>query len=222
MYYTMPLNGIKASFIMPDSLITFVKDALYGEETKIDEVRESLGEYLKKGSAGDIYPVFKNNKEKDNFFELKYHYRQVDFRLTGKPQMDEGEKTGEAPDNFLVRFPAEVQFYIPTNYTIKLPELVPNGEGNIFEVPSAIKLDAVNDNDLNDHVLTVIKRYEDIAYREPSLYEKGFDFALRSEFAIMNPEDYFNIQDVLDDSLKTVFNFLTPDERLECFKFYIY
>ena len=222
MYYTMPLNGIKASFIMPDSLITFVKDALYGEETKIDEVRESLGEYLKKGSAGDVYPVFKNNKEKDNFFELKYHYRQVDFRLTGKPQMDEGEKTGEAPDNFLVRFPAEVQFYIPTNYTIKLPELVPNGEGNIFEVPNAIKLDAVNDNDLNDHVLTVIKRYEDIAYREPSLYEKGFDFALRSEFAIMNPEDYFNIQDVLDDSLKTVFNFLTPDERLECFKFYIY
>ena len=38
----------------------------------------------------------------------------------------------------------------------------------------------------------------------------------------MNPEDYFNLQDVLDDSLKTVFNFLTPDERLECFKFYIY
>lgn len=222
MYYTMPLHGIKASYIIPDYLITFVKDALYGEDTDIATVIDGFSEYLKKGSAEGIYPVFKNNKRNDSFFELKYIYNQIDFRLTSKPQMDEGEKSGEAPDNFLIRFPAEVQFYIPTNYTIKLPELIPNGDGNVFEVPDMIKLDAVNDKDLNDHVLTVIKRYEDNALREPLLYEKGFDFALRKEFVIMNPEDYFNIKDILDESLLIVFNYLTPDERKECFKFYIY
>ena len=44
MYYTMPLNGIKASFIMPDSLITFVKDALYGENSNISDLMNGLSE----------------------------------------------------------------------------------------------------------------------------------------------------------------------------------
>lgn len=223
MYYTMPLHGIRASYIMPDYLITFIKDAVYGnEDIPSEKIIDKFGKYMKANSAGMIYPVFKNNHKNDSFFEMKYTYRQVDFRLTGKPQMDEGQKSGEAADNFLIRFPAEVQFYIPTNYTVKLPELVSNGRGGVFEVPGMIKLDSVTDKDLNEHVLTVIKKYEDVAMREPSLKEKGWDFISREEFTISEPEDRFNLRDIMKESLLTVFEYLTPEERNQCFRFYIY
>lgn len=222
MYYTMPLHGIQASYIVPDYLMTFVKDALYGEDTPIADCIDDFSKYVKDSSAGQIYPVYKNNHKEDSFFEMKYFYKQIDFRLTSKPQMDEGSKANEAADNFTIRFPAEVQFYIPTNYTIKLPELVSDGRGGVFQVPDYIKLDDTTTDNLEDHVLKVIKKYEDDAIREPSLHEKGWDYITRQEFTIMNPEDYFNFKDILNDSLLTIFNYLTPEERLENFKFYIY
>lgn len=221
-YYTMVLQNIQASYIVPDYVITFMKDALYGENTPIENCFDDFSKYMKKYSKDGIYPVFKNNKKEDSYFEMKYDYRHVDFRLTSKPQMDEGQKAGEAPDNFLVRFPAELQFYVPINYTIKCPELIPNGAGGTFEVPSAIKLDSISNDNLQDHIQTVIKRYEDTAIREPRLYDKGFSFILRREFTIMNPEDYFNLKDLMTDSLLTIFNYLTDKQRKECFKFYIY
>ena len=222
MYYTMPLQNIQASYIVPDYLITFVKDALYGEERPMKEVVKDFSDYIRQNSANQIYPVYKNQHEDDMYFEMKYTYRQIDFRLSGKPQMDEGQKTNEAPDNFLIRFPAEVQFYIPVNYTIKLPELIPSGNGETFEVPNFIKLDEATTDDLSAHVMKVIKKYEDDKFKEPSLYEKGWDYITKTEFTIMDPEDYFNIRDILNDSLLTIFNYLTPEERKANFKFYIY
>lgn len=222
MYYTMPLHWISASYIMPDYLITFLKDALYGENIKLDRVIDDFGKYLKEHSDDKIYPVYRNNKSKDRFFEMKYIYRQIDFRLTSKPQMDEGSKANDAPDNFLVRFPAEIQFYIPTNYQLKCPEMISNGNGGTYAVPDLIKLDEVSNKDLDIHVMQVIKKYEDIIEREPSLYEKGWDKILRQEFTLMNPQDYFNIRDLLDKSATTIFNFLTNEERKKYFKFYIY
>lgn len=223
MYYTMPLKGIQASYILPDYLVTFIKDALYGgEDIPIEDVDADFAQYMKENSAGTIYPVFKNNKKTDSYYEMKYYYNRIDFRLTSKPQMDEGQKTNEAADNFLIRFPAEVQFYVPTNYTVKLPELVSNGVGGTFQVPDFIKLDAVNTDNLEEHVLGVIKKYEKDLFQEPSLYEKGWDFISRQEFTIMNPEDYFNLRDIMPENLLKVFNYLTQEERKQYFRIYIY
>lgn len=223
MYYTMPLQGIQASYILPDYLVTFIKDALYGgEDIPIEDVDADFAQYMKESSAGMIYPVFKNNKKTDTYYEMKYYYNRIDFRLTSKPQMDEGQKTNEAADNFLIRFPAEVQFYVPTNYTVKLPELVSNGVGGTFQVPDFIKLDAVNTDNLEEHVLGVIKKYEKDLLQEPSLYEKGWDFISRQEFTIMNPEDYFNLRDIMPEKLLKVFDYLTQEERKQCFRIYIY
>lgn len=221
-YYTMVLQNVQASYIIPDYVITFMKDALYGEKTPMKECFDDFAKYMRKYSKDGIYPVFKNNNKNDSYFEMKYDYSHIDFRLTSKPQMDEGQKTGDVPDNFLIRFPAEIQFYVPINYTIKCPELIPNGAGGTFEVPNAIKLDTDTNDDLQNHIQTVIKRYDDTVIREPLLYEKGFSFILRREFTIMNPEDYFNLKDLMSDSLLTIFNYLNESQRKECFKFYIY
>lgn len=224
-YYTMALQGIQASYIMPNYLMDFLRQSLYGEdesEVPIDNIDEDFANYVKTHSDQMIYQVFKNNKEKDKYFELKYTYNQVDFRLTGKPQMDEGQKAGEAADNFLIRFPAEVQFYVPTNYIIKLPELVSNGVGGTFQVPDYLKLDQESNNDLDDHVMKVIKHFEDDLFKETSLNEKGWDLVLKQEFTIMDSEDYFNITDIMPDNLYKIFEFLTPEERKENFRVYVY
>lgn len=224
MYYIMPICGISASYILPSYMMTFLKDMLFGTDKPYEEVQEHLDEYVKKFSNGGIYPVYKNNKENDKFYELNYIYNRVDFKMTGKPQMDEGNKTNDAADNFTVRFPASVEFYVPTNYTISAPELIHNGIGNVFEMPAAIKLDEVEDDDLNYRIQTVIKTKIDDLQREPLLKESGYTLLNSTEFAITVPNDYFNIFDCVsnDELTRKVLINLTKEEIDKYVKIFVY
>ncbi len=221
-YYTMALEGIKASFILPDYLITLLKDILYGEEIPFKAVFDDFSQYLEKYSDKGMYPVFRNNNKDDFYYEHKYIYNQVDFRLTNKPQMDEGNKTNDAPDTFTVRFPAEVQFYIPSNYIIKCPEMIPNGVGHTFVMPDVLKLDSVTNKDLNYSVKKVIKRNEDNVMRQPDLYDMGWDKYLRYEFTLSEKEDGFNLKDVLNKHCNIIVGYLESKKRLDLMKVYLY
>lgn len=224
MYYTMPISGISASFILPSYMMTFLKDMLYGEETPYEDVQEYLDEYVRKFSNNGIYPVYKNNNEKNKFYELNYIYNRIDFKMTGKPQMDEGNKANDAADNFTVRFPASIEFYIPTNYTVSAPELIHNGIGHVFEMPSAIKLDEIEDNKLNDHIQTIIKIKEDDLQREPFLKESGWVLANSTEFSITMPNDYFNVFDCIanDEVTSKILKKFSKEERDKYVKIFIY
>lgn len=227
-YYQMPLEGIQASFILPSYMMSYLKDMLYGEGVDFSEVQEDLNEYMKKFSGGAIKGVYRNNKKDDAFYELTLTYSRVDFKMTGKPQMDEGNKASEAADNFTVRFPASVEFYIPINYTIRAPELIPNGYGDQFEVPLAIKADAIENKDLMDQVQTIVKVKEDDFMRESFLDEKGWALLRSKEFTLSGTEDSFNVIDILSgdetygDNLANAFRKLNDKQKKECFKFVVY
>lgn len=222
-YYTMPiLGGVEASFILPNYMMQYLKDILYGEETKYETIAKDMDAYLKKWSNGGIYPVYRNNKENDKFYEMKYIYNRVDFKMSGKPQMDDGSKSGDAADNFTVRFPATVEFYIPTNYTVRVPELIPNCCGGITEIPDAIKLDYVNDEDLNDHIQTIIKVKNDNLSRESFLFEDGWTLVKSVEFAISEPCDEFNLFDVLTKNEAKSLKYLIDNKQTDLFKMYVY
>lgn len=214
MYYLMPLTGIKASFIMPDIIIKYIKDILYGEDTPWENCEKDLAKYLPLYSDNMIHRMYRNGKEDQKYYEMTWLYNRIDFRLSGKPQIDDGDKDNDAPNNFLVRFPCEVEFYIPTNYTVKTPELVMNGIGGIWEAPDAIKMDQVENSDLNDHVQTIIKTdAEDNLMRNPHLYEDGWDKVFSTEFAITDVEDNFNIVEAVDENLRKIIENLTVEQR---------
>ena len=223
MYYLMALQGIKASFIMPDYLMTLLKDMMYGPEMEFDKVFDDFAKYIKDHSDNGVYPVYRNNNKDDKYFEMKYIYRQVDFRLSGKPQMDEGNQKDNASDLYTVRFPAEIQFYIPSNFIIKCPEMIPNGVGHTFVMPNVLKLDSVSDNELYHHVKNVIKRVEDeFVMKEPLLWEKGFDKYLRYEFTLVDKEDSFNLKDVCDDNMKIILDFIIDRKLFHLVKVFLY
>ncbi len=222
-YYTMPIiSGIEASYILPTYMMIYLKDILYGEDTKYETIADDMDTYIKKWSKNGIYPVYRNNKKDDKFYEMKYIYNRIDFKMSGKPQMDEGNKSGDAADNFTIRFPAVVEFYIPTNYTVKTPELITNCCGGITEIPDAIKLDTVNDSDLNEHIQTIIKVKEDNLSKQPFLKEDGWTLVNTLEFAITSPNDSFNLLDILDDIDKTSIKYLIQSGNSDLFKFFIY
>lgn len=224
MYYQMPLEGIEASFILPTYLMRYIKDIMYGENTPYKDIQDEMDFYMKKWSNGGIYPVYRNNKLDDKFYELKYTYHRIDFKMTGKPQLDEGTKTNDAADNFTIRFPASIEFYIPTNYTIRSPDLIINGNGNVFEVPDAIKMDEVVNNEIESHVQTVIKVHEDTLQIPKYIKESGYKPILSQEFAISMPNDQFSIYDIIENKkdLQICFHCLTEQEIKDNFKFCLF
>ena len=224
MYYSMPiLGGVKASYILPTYMMRYLKDILFGETTEYKDISNKMDEYLINYSKDGIKPVYRNNKEDDKFYEMQYIYNRVDFKLTGKPQIDDGTKTGDAADNFTVRFPATVEFYIPTNYVVTSPELIPNLVGGVTEIPDAITLDPVVDNDLNAHVQTVIKKRINDTQKDSLIVPTGYTLMKSVEFALTTENDSFNLIDCVgDENLAKCLKYLIKENKTEYFKFYIY
>lgn len=221
-YYSYAIPGIKTQFTIPNSVIKTLKDDLYGEDAPFDDIDEEFDVYLKKWSYGDIYPVYRNNKEKDKFYELRYTYNRIDLKLSGKPQIDDGDKKDAAYDNYTIRFPAVVEFYIPITYVIRTPKLITGATGSVIKSPDFIKLDDVPDANNDIPIVKVPNAYLDEADR--SYIPNGFSLFSRDEFALASPEDYYDIHWLVDDNenKRNIFDTLTQDQRLQVFKVFVY
>lgn len=223
-YLTIPIiggkkTGIKASYFVPMGVIQYIKNVLYGPETSLSEIGTDLDMWLQKYSKGGIVPVYRNNDPNDKFYELRRIYSRVDFMLTGQFQIDEGSKVDDVADNFTIRWPAVTEFYIPTNYVIKTPELVIGAKG-INEVSDWLALDSTPNADQNYLVKKIPKAYEDTSEFEPPPPE-GMILLGRSEFALEAPEDYYDLHFLLNEDTEigdmtrflTDYLLLTDEER---------
>jgi hypothetical protein len=191
-----------------------LKDRLYGE-VPYENVSEEMDEYLKKYSKGAITPVYKNGKADDKYYAMEYEYKQIDFKISGKAALDDGEKKDQAYDNYTIRFPAVVEFYIPSTYVIRTPSMVINN-GGVHTTPDAIDMDTHPTASVSAQVLKISKKYHDLAVRNH--IPDGFVLVARDEFALADSEDYYDIRFIMRDNDMLIFNALTPEQRKECYK----
>ena len=212
--YSHVIRGVKTQYVLPNSLIDYLKDRLYGE-VPYENVSKEMDEYLKKYSKGAITPVYKNGKVDDKYYAMEYEYKQIDFKISGKAALDDGEKKDQAYDNYTIRFPAVVEFYIPSTYVIRTPSMVINN-GGVHTTPDAIDMDTHPTANVSAQVLKISKKYHDLAVRNH--IPDDFVLVARDEFALADSEDYYDIRFIMRENDMLVFNALTPEQRKECYK----
>jgi hypothetical protein len=125
-----------------------------------------------------------------------------------------------AYDNYTIRFPAIVEFYIPINYVLKSPELIPSAIGKPNLVDDFIVMDPVPDKDNNIQILNIIKKYKDNAKR--SYIDRGYYLVARDEFALEAIEDYYDIREAFPEDYRVIFDTLLPEEKKSCHKIFLY
>ena len=213
--YSHVIRNVNTQYVIPNSLIDVLKDRLFGENVPYTEVANDMDEYLNKYSNGGIIPVYKNNNKNDKYYALQYDYKQIDFKMSGKPQLDDGEKKDMSYDNYTIRFPAIIEFYVPITYILRTPKMV-IGIGGVYKTPDVIKMDSRVDENNDTQVLKVVKSYKDIAKR--CYLDPNFRLVARDEFALSDKEDYYDIRFAMRESDLIVFNSLTKEQRERCYK----
>jgi hypothetical protein len=194
---------------------------LYGKDIPLKDMEKDLDIYLAKNSNGGITPVWRDGKENAKFYELEYVYAAVRLQLTGTPQLDDGDKKDMAYDNYTIRFPAIVEFYIPINYVLRSPELIPSAIGRPNLVDDFLVMDPIPDKDNNIQILKIIKKYKDNASRS-YIDNRQYYLVARDEFALESPEDYYDIRMALCEDYRRVFDSLLPEEKKACHKVYLF
>lgn len=214
--YLHVLKGIDTDFVMPNAIICALKNLLYGSSTPMKDVAADYDKYLSDKSLGAIKPVYRNGKAEDKWYELDYLYNRIDFKISGKPQIDDGDKKDLAYDNYTIRFPAVVEYYVPINYVLTTPTLIPGAVGGVSKVEDTMPIDTVTDKNCDIDYLPVIKKYKEEARR--CHLDSGFKLVARDEFALADKEDYYDIRMCMSDSDMKIFDSLTLDQRKECYK----
>jgi hypothetical protein len=218
--YDYVMDNVKTKYTFPEAVAMSIKNILYGKDTPIKDISGDFDSYLFKKSNGGISPVYSGGDANAKYYELEYRYRAVRFQLTGTMQLDDGDKRDMAYDNYTIRFPAIVEFYVPISYMLKCPELVPAAIGRPNLVEDYLVMDPIPDGNNNIQLLKIIKKYKDETHR--SHIDNNFYFVCRDEFSLENGEDYYDIRAAFKDEYLEVFNSLLPEERKACHKVYIY
>ena len=216
--YMYAVPNIAVNYTMPSSLLLQLKTILFGEQTPYTKIHEEFNAYLKEKSKDGIIPVYRNGK-KDVFYEMLVDYRQIDFKLTGKMAVDDGEKKDQVYSNYTIRFPAQAEFYIPHNYILKTPELIPATYNGVYQVPDHITLSDETDSNNRVQVLNVIKKKIENPRKR---YLGNYDFLTSDEFAIETPNDYYEILRLFKNTFSTFYNLLDTKEKSDSFKVFLY
>jgi hypothetical protein len=215
------INGVTTKYIFPEVILTSLKNMLYGKETPFKSIENDLDEYIRQTSKDTIIPVWRDGKEDAKFYELEYVYRAVRFQLTGNIQLDDGDKKDMAYDNYTIRFPAICEFYVPINYVLRSPELITSSIGRPNIIDDELVIDPIPDENNNIQLLKIIKKYKDEATR-CYIDDEVLTFIGRDEFALENPEDYYDIRSLLNEKEIIIFDSLSEKEKKHCFKVYVY
>jgi hypothetical protein len=219
--YGYNIDGIKTKYIFPSAVIQSLKNMLYGKSVPFKDITEDLILYLKKYSNEAVKPVWRDGKEDALFFEMGYTYRAVRFQLSGAIQLDDGDKKDMAYDNYTIRFPAIVEFYIPINYVLRSAELIPSAAGSPNIIDDNLLIDAVPDEDNNVQLLEIIKQYNDDASR-CYIDLPYMNLIARDEFALEDSEDYYDLQAALPKDYAVLFNFLSSEEKKKSHRVLLY
>jgi hypothetical protein len=214
------VNKVTTKYTFPEVVLTSLKNILYGKETLFKDTENDLDEYIKRNSNGAILPVWRNGKEDAKYYEMSYIYRAIRFQLTGNIQLDDGDKKDAAYDNYTIRFPAITEFYIPINYVLKSPELIPSSIGKPNLIDDELLIDSTPDENNNIQLLKIIKKYKDEAKRgfiDDTLYLVG-----RDEFVLEKSEDYYNLTSIFNSIDCKIFNSLSETEKKRCFSIYLF
>jgi hypothetical protein len=218
--YGYILDGVKTKYTFPEVVLISLKNMLYGKEVSLKDVDKDLDIYLERNSNGGIMPVWRDGKENAKYYELEYIYQAIRFQLTGTPQLDDGDKKDMAYDNYTIRFPAIVEFYVPINYVLRSPELIPSAIGRPNLIDDFLVMDPVPDKDNNIQVLKIIKKYKDYVTR--GYIDKSYYLVARDEFALEKREDYYDVRVALSEDYRAIFDSLLPEEKKACHKVYLY
>jgi hypothetical protein len=208
------LEGVVTKFTFPEVVAVSIKNMLYGKEVQFNSVKEDMNKYFSKNSNDGILPVWRDGKKDAQYYELSYTYRAIRFQLTGPIQLDDGDKKDMAYDNYTIRFPAIVEFYVPLNYVLKAPELIPSAIGRPSLIDDVLVIDSVPDKDNNIQLLKIIKKYKDVPRR--CYIGDSYSLIARDEFALENKDDYYDVRTCFDKAYLKIFNDLTNDERKSC------
>ncbi|MDR1502122.1 MAG: hypothetical protein LBT43_06675 [Prevotella sp.] len=214
------LDNVMTKFTFPEAVVMSLKNILYGKDVPLSDIDNDLELYLRKQSNDGILPVWQAGREGSKYYELAYTYSGIRFQLTGAIQLDDGDKREMAYDNYTIRFPAIVEFYVPISYVLKCPELIPSAIGRPNLVDDYLVMDPVPDSDNNIQLLKIIKKYKDEARR--CFIDKKYYLVARDEYSLETKDDYYNIRVAFDKEYLEIFNVLRPDERKACHKVYVY
>jgi hypothetical protein len=161
------IDGVTTGYVLPEVVITSLKNILYGKDTLFIDIEKDLDEYLMRNSNKMISPVWRDGKKNAKFYELSYIYRAIRFQLTGNIQLDDGDKKDMAYDNYTIRFPAICEFYVPINYVLESPELIPSALGAPSLIDDSLLIDSVPDENNNvQHIDQLKKDSRQIFYKE--------------------------------------------------------
>jgi hypothetical protein len=218
--YGYILDGVKTTYTFPEVVLISLKNMLYGKGVSLKDVEKDLDIYLDRNSNGGIKPVWRDGKKDAKYYELEYIYKAIRFQLTGAPQVDDGDKKDMAYDNYTIRFPAIVEFYIPINYVLCSPELIPSAIGRPNLIDDFLVMDQIPDKDNNIQVLKIIKKYKDNARR--SYIDNDYYLVARDEFALESHEDYYDIRAALHEDYREIFDTLLPEEKKACHKVFLF
>jgi hypothetical protein len=136
-------------------------------------------------------------------------------------QFDDGDKKDMAYDNYTIRFPAICEFYIPINYVLKSPELIPSAVGKPSLIDDELLIDPIPDENNNVQLLKIIKKYKDEATR-CFIDTETFSLIGRDEFVLEKPEDYYDIRSILTQKDRDIFDSLSTEEKKQCFQVYLF
>lgn len=218
--YLHQLRGIKTSFTFPSVIINSLRKMLFNTEENV--LDEDFDLYLKRCTNSGIVPVYRNNNKNDKFYEFRWTYSKVDFKITSPISFDEGTKEGDAYENYEIRFPSMIQIYVPVNYVLRSPEIVKDAFSGTTEIGDTIIVDSIEDKDCNIHTIDIIKKYKDSAQR--CFIDNSTEILVgRDEFGLTNIEDSYEIiGHVLNGDALTLFNELTEEQRKKCFRVIFY
>jgi hypothetical protein len=215
--YAHIINGVKTKYVFPEAVLMSLKNILYGKETPYKDIENDFNEYLSKTSKGTVLPVWRDGREDSKFYEMSYVYRAVRFNLTGPMQFDDGDKKDMAYDNYTIRFPAITEFYVPINYVLKSPELIPSALGKPNLIDDELLIDSAPDENNNVQLLKIIKKYKDEAERGFIDYD-NYTLIKRDEFALEKANDFYDIKSAFSPKDREILTSLSEKEKRTCLK----
>lgn len=243
--YGIDIQGARAKFILPNSLIAFLRKTLYfgnilsasqveNEELKkelFNEINTSFANYIEKFSnKGIIRGERENLQGKDTFFMLDRIYNHVYMQIESPPEKTDGEKKGEVYDKFTVQMNGFLEYYKPLTYLLKTPDVVcghliddivqVSSEVDKFlqDTPTGTLPYHLKPNIIPEHIIRETKSGDwEIMYKE-------------KDFMVDTPKDYINIYEWLEDEkwegkYKEIINYmktLNTAEIKKRFEFFIY